>query len=195
LTKSQRKKYPHKHTLNLYVKKRPKNPPGYVFLTILVIVVILRLFTQYAVLDRLLSVQAAREQLAGQQARLEELEAALTDYDRVSEDYHRYTDAYLPEDLVALVDRGDVLSLVYTSASYGVFITSLSIAGDAVSVGVTAPTLAEISAYERTVASSEFVASTETRNASTNNPDADGETSTVSATLMITLVQGEGGTQ
>jgi Tfp pilus assembly protein PilN len=196
LTKSQKKKqikkFPHKRIINLYVKKRNKDRPIF-FLTLLGLVLFIFAFTQIAVLGRLQNVRDAYAALEVQRAEFAVLEEALADYDRVIEEYNRYTDAYLPEDLTAIVDRGDVLKLVYNSAPASVFITNLSITGTTVTVGLTAPTLNVISDYERTIAAEVFVESAQTHNASTSVDESTGE-ETVSATLRITLLpQGTGG--
>jgi Tfp pilus assembly protein PilN len=183
--RKQNKKFPQKRTINLYVKKRNKDRPLF-FLTLLGLVLFIFAFTQVAVIGRLQSVQAAQAALEGDRAELAALQAALEDYDRVTEDYNRYTTAYLPEDLTALIDRGDVLSLVYGSAPSGVFISNMTISGSAITVGLTAPTLNDISAYERTIAASPFVESARTHNASASVDTTTG-TETVTATLRITL--------
>jgi hypothetical protein len=71
-----------------------------------------------------------------------------------------------------------------------VFITNLSISGSTVTVGLTAPSLTGISAYERKIAAADFVESAQTHNASTSVDSTTGA-DIVSATLSITLVGGE----
>jgi Tfp pilus assembly protein PilN len=188
LTKSQKKKlkkYPQKRTINLYVKKRNKDRPRF-FLTLLGLVLFIFAFTQVAVLGRLQNVQNAHAALEVDRAELAALQAALADFDRVNEEYNRYTTAYLPEDLTALIDRGDVLSLVYGNAPSNVIISNITISGNAVNVSLSAPTLNDLSAYERKIAAVEFVESAQTNNASATVDSSTGA-ETVTATLKITL--------
>ncbi len=122
LGKKAKPKYPAKKSMNLMVREDESGRPSRLLLTLLVVVIVVTLFTKFGVIDRLASVSAAEDKLSLARAQLEDMNSSLRSFDKVREDYHRYSDGYLTEEEKALPDRLDLLSMLMLLLIFHLFL-------------------------------------------------------------------------
>ena len=136
--------YPQKRSMNLYVKERSVNSPSTVITTAVILAIFIALFTRIGVLDRLDKVRQLRQSVNDEKQELALLEEQLTDFDEVKEKYQRYTDHYLSDEELELVDRGEIISIVEKNVMSIGTCPSITIRGNSVSLVVQVSSLDEV---------------------------------------------------
>ena len=136
------KSFPTKTTLNLVYKEKREFRLSRLVPAVLAVVLLAAVFAKFAVIDRFAALAEAENQLAREQAQLQELINSFADYDEVQAEYNRYTyenfDRTIP-------DRQDVLKLLERYVFPVSGMQQLSIAGRSVSTTLTGMTLEEVS--------------------------------------------------
>lgn len=136
--------YPQKRTMNLYIKEKSVNSPSTVIPVALVLAVFIALFTKIGVLDRMERVNQLRSSVREEQARLEQMQESLADFDEVKEKYQRYTGAHMTAEETELVDRGEIISIVEKNVMSVGKCPSVTIRGNSVSLIVQVSSLDEV---------------------------------------------------
>lgn len=142
-TKKKRLKYPSKTTINLVVdeqKEKNKTAVGW-FVVYLVLLVI---FTKFAVLDPMHEIDMMETRYQGMQTQLNAIKQENEEFDRVKEEFDQVTEWYLSEDEANVIDKYDVFKMIDDDILEHVKISSVSISGNIVNVVTEKTTLQKV---------------------------------------------------
>lgn len=181
-------RFPEKTEMNLYVPVRNGNSPELVIPTAVLLALLIGLFTKFCVLDRLEKVREAESEYLTLQNRLSELDETLKDYDKVTEDFYRYTDAYLTEGDAQTVDRLEIISMLDRNVPAYADYDTVTISGNSVVLKVYSPSLDNVALLQRRLENDALVDNVTVYNADRNYYSESG-TPYLQASLLIRLMQ------
>lgn len=110
--KDQSTQWPTKTTMNLAQSETTQLTPTQWLIPLIVIVVILALFIKFGIYDQFAMVSRQQRQTSQINQQLSTLNAQLTNYDKVAEEYKMYSSGYLSAEEAALVDPVDALNII-----------------------------------------------------------------------------------
>lgn len=185
-TKSKKKTFPTKTTMNLYYKEEVSTKVSTWMLYVLFALVVLLAFAKFSFFDVREQLVDANQSLGETQSQLAGIQAELKDYNTVDRQYMIYSYGYLTGDDSSLADRLDILQMVESKLMDKAQISSLSISGNTVTVNFSSITLKTAASIVKDLKTSSMVTNVTVDTAAS---DAGSQ----SATMVIT-VQKEGGT-
>ncbi len=183
-------RYPSKKktTMNLYVKAVSTASVLKSVLGILIVALVAAAIAKFGILDRLDQVAAERVQLESHRAQLSAVEAQLADFDKIQENYQRYTKKYQTSEEAALLDRLMLVEVFDSKARGLVQVSSIAIAGSNATVTILADTLAQVAQYKLVLQQNEHFTTADVYDARTLE-DQETLVQYVTATIVLTLTQ------
>lgn len=133
---------PLKPTLNLYFKEKSPLRLTVVIPCVAVIVVFAAIFAKFAVIDRFAALAEREAELAREREAYEALVNSYADYDKVAEEYGKYS--YTGYDR-SIADRLDILDLLEREVFPVATVKRLSVSGNALSMTLEGLTLDQVS--------------------------------------------------
>lgn len=126
--------YPTKTSINLVKSDTSQNNTLVTLLLFVLFLIVLAIFTKFAVIDPLASgVQSSREVTAAR-AELDALKVANADYAELSEQYSKYIVSGLSDEELNLVSREDVVDLITTKIINSTIVSSINVQGNIIEV-------------------------------------------------------------
>lgn len=138
---------------------------------LIVIALVLILFAKFAILDQLGRKSDALEEYSQKQDLLATYNVALKDYDKLANDYGRYSYGWMNEDEVNAVDRLEIISLIDNDIATSATISDYAINKNVVSINMSGITLNEASAIVKVLESRPIVESATVYNATAENAE------------------------
>ena len=146
LNLSQKKDYPSKQYLNLAVKEKKALDLKIIIPSVILIIAAAAAFCKFAVLDRFAKVDAAEAELRSLNATLAVANAQLEDYDKVLEEYQKYSVNWMDDVEKSLVLKTDMIDLINNEILKNSETRSLSITGNTISAQLVGLSLSQTSA-------------------------------------------------
>ena len=164
-TKTSKKKFalkshgrmPSKRSINLAFLGEEKINLLIAIPAILLILVAAALFSKFFVIDRIAEVNAAQAHVASLRTRLNADYAELADYDDISELYAHYTYSGMTAEELQRTDRVEILSLLRRVIVPRATVSSFSLSGNVMTVGITSSSLQEINLLAQALGEEEIV--------------------------------------
>lgn len=138
-------KYSTKETVNLCMKDRKDITFELFFLLLALILVILLIVEFFGIYRPYLSIEKAEAQLAADQAKLEQLQDSMRDYNDVHEQYRKYNYENFDR---SIVDREDILDMLEDKVFSMGIIQSISISRNTLTMTLTGVNRNEIDAMQ-----------------------------------------------
>lgn len=190
--KSKRKtSIPSKKIINLAFKEEKEFSLKRTIPSLLGISILALLFSNYAVLGRINKVRDLNRQADDLETAVTVLEAAVQNYDALSEEYSKYAAAQLTEAEKDLVSRSKIFDLIETELMPYCDVRSVTGSGNSITIQLGSITLDKASQLIRAIDGKDFVDHVAVFSADTTK-----ETGRLAAIqMMITLKPQEGGLQ
>ena len=128
--------YPTKTTINLYYKEDKSAGISTFTLYVIFIIVILMALSKMFVFDVISDLNEAEAKYSQYQATLENYMSSLADYEKVNDEYNKYSYSYLT-DQEKIQDRMDVLKMLEATIFANSTVQSVSISDDIISANLT----------------------------------------------------------
>ena len=128
--------YPTKTTINLYYKEDKSAGISTFTLYVIFIIVILMALSKMFVFDVITDLNKAEKQYNEYQATLDTYMSSLADYEKVNDEYNKYSYSYLT-DQEKIQDRMDVLKMLEATIFANSTVQSVSISDDIISANLT----------------------------------------------------------
>ena len=189
LTGNKKDTYPTKSTINLYYKEDKTTRPSTIALYVLFFAVVALAFCKLFIFDILMEVDAAKAELAKNEAYLETQMKYLANYN-ISSQYSRYSYSYLTEEEI-LCDRMEVLTMLEETVFKQADIETVVVTGDVVSLNFTGLNLEETALLVQEIQGYDIVDKVDVNTASLNSSSEDKDN--LATKMVITLVSEEGG--
>lgn len=173
--------YPSKKTLNLCVNEKKSINIALAIPLCLVVIALAALFGKFAVADRISAMNAYRGEIAEYQRRVDSLTDATRDYDEVSQEYARYSVAWMSDAERYLVPRTDMIQLIDDELAQKANIGRVTMSGNKLAVELQDTTLTDTSALVDTLRAREDVDNVAVYTAKSEN----GKTTAVS--IVVTM--------
>jgi len=177
--------YPTKTTINLYYKEDKSAGISTFTLYVIFIIVILMALSKMFVFDVITDLNKAETQYNEYQATLDTYMSSLVDYEKVNDEYNKYSYSYLT-DQEKIQDRMDVLKMLEATIFANSTVQSVSISDDIISANLTDIDLEKTAVLAKTLEEYEIV-----ENVTVNTASFGG---TYTTRMVITLVS-EGATE
>ncbi|MBP3676779.1 MAG: hypothetical protein J6I97_00385 [Agathobacter sp.] len=177
--------YPTKTTINLYYKEDKSAGISTFTLYVIFIIVILMALSKMFVFDVITDLNKAEKQYNEYQATLDSYMSSLADYEKVNDEYNKYSYSYLT-DQEKIQDRMDVLKMLEATIFANSNVQSVSISDDVISVSLTDIDLEKTAVLAKNIESYDIV-----DNVAVNTASYGG---TYTTRMVITLVS-EGATE
>ena len=190
LTGNKKDTYPTKSTINLYYKEDKTTRPSTIALYVLFFAVVALAFCKLFIFDILMEVDAAKAELAKNEAYLETQMKYLANYNDISSQYSRYSYSYLTEEEI-LCDRMEVLTMLEETVFKQADIETVVVTGDVVSLNFTGLNLEETALLVQEIQGYDIVDKVDVNTASLNSSSEDKDN--LATKMVITLVSEEGG--
>ena len=181
--------YPSKKSINLYYGDENATKWTTIALDVLLVAVLILGLAKVLVFDLLSEHDAALAKVENAQVQLAMQNATLEDFDEVSEEYARYSYGILV-DALKLHDRMEVLEMLENTVFADSGITSISISGNVISLGVSGMNLDATAQLIEKIQSYSIVESVQI-----NNQNGSGGTYNGSMVIVLTDLQAAGGEQ
>lgn len=143
------------------------NSPSRALPVFVVIVVLALVFGKFAVVDRLMGVASAQDELDRMNSEIAALQNRLAVYSEVEEAYVRFGTAWMTDEELALVDRTDMLALLEREIVPAARIGTVTMQGSAMTVELLGITLEDASDIVRGLEQDELVTGVGVSTAST----------------------------
>lgn len=141
---------PGKKTMNFVHHQSSFNPRKVVPVLVIIIVAAL-IFAKFGFIDPLAKKTAAYNELTMKQEQLAVINAKLTGYDELANEYGRYSYGWMDETEVNMVSRMDVLHLVEEEISTKAFIDNLAVNNNVLTLNIHGITLEQASAMVKSL--------------------------------------------
>ncbi|MCR5664863.1 MAG: hypothetical protein K6G17_08355 [Oscillospiraceae bacterium] len=125
--------------------------------SIVLIVLIAALFSKFAVIDRLMAVEAARQEVARVQSQLEKGYREIDSYDDLVEKYAHYTYSGMTKEELTRPDRMAVMDLIRRVVLPRADLKSWQLTGSQLTLNINAGTLEEINAVKEKLEAEDMV--------------------------------------
>ena len=143
--KSKKLVLPTKKTINLCKKEKPKINLAVAIPLILVIILGATLFSQFAVIGRFNTVNAARASVAKLQSERDEIADYVKNYNDVLKEYNRYSTKWMSAEELGTVQRIDMLDLVEEEFTANFRVLDISANGNVISLKLAGVNLEDMS--------------------------------------------------
>lgn len=140
-----KKDYPSKQYLNLAVKEKKQIDPRIAIPAIILIIIAALAFAKFAVIDRFAKVDKANRELADYKVQLSVANAQLQDYDKVLEEYQKYSVNWMDDVEKNLVMKTDMIELINSEILLNSETRSLAVSGNTISAQLVGLSLTETS--------------------------------------------------
>ena len=171
--------YPTKTTINLYYKEDKSAGISTFTLYVIFIIVILMALSKMFVFDVISDLNEAEAKYSQYQATLENYMSSLADYEKVNDEYNKYSYSYLT-DQEKIQDRMDVLKMLEATIFANSTVQSVSISDDIISANLTDIDLEKTAVLAKSLEEYEIV-----ENVTVNTASFGG---TYTTRMVITLV-------
>ena len=140
-----KKDYPSKQYINLAIKEERQIDPRIAVPAIIAILILAALFSKFAVIDRFAKVSAAESELNELKTQLSFANAQLENYDKVLEEYQKYSVNWMDDIEKSLVMKTDMIDLINNEILKNSETRSLSISGNTISAQLVGLSLSDTS--------------------------------------------------
>lgn len=178
--------YPSKKTINLYYKEDDSTKFSTIALDVLFVVVVLFGLAKFLIIDVLAERNDTLERLEEAQRHLDYQLEAIADYDEVSDEYARYSYAFLVESQ-GLHDRIEVLEMLENTVFQQSVVSNISITGNVISLNFSGLDLNGTAKLIEQIQSYGIVSSVQV-----NNQTGSAGTGNYSGNMVITLTEAGG---
>ena len=144
ISKKKAVQMPSKKTMN-FARRQSNFNPKKVIPIILVIVILAAVFVKFGIMDPLDKKTAAYSELSYKQVQLAALNAQLTGYEELEQEYGRYSYGWMNETEVSLVSRIDALNLVEKQIANKATIKNMAVNNNVLTLNIKGITLKEAS--------------------------------------------------
>ena len=189
--KSAKIKYPEKTYINL-VQNENKGNNRKSFAWFLVFLIVLAIFTKFAVLDQLDKIARAEATYNQVRGQVDEIKRANSEYDAVKAEYDEVTDWYMTEEEKAEIDKYNVFKMLEEDMMPYAGIKSVQIAGSTIAVQTNVTTLQTVSQFLRILQNDHRNGFVTVTTASASNGKEETKNDVV-ASVIITYGGAEGG--
>ena len=172
---------PSKKTMN-FVHHQSSFNPKKVIPIVLVLIIIIGVFVNIGIMDQLDKKTAAYGALAQKQEQLAAVNAKLTGYDELAQQYGRYSYGWMNDSEVNMVSRMDVLALVEEEITRAAVVENLAVNNNVLTLNIHGITLEQASGMVKSLEASPLVTSATVYNAVA----ADGETASIFMSIILT---------
>jgi len=179
-----------KKTMNLCQYDYKHDPKREMLIYGAVVLVAVLVLGKFLVLDTIFELNNLQAQNASLQEELIALQTRAADYNKVQENYYRYTNAYSSGE-EQLVDRIEITSLIQEKADGLANIVSTSIMGNSVNMQVTSANLDDLKKFREALESSEIVSEVYVHSASRDSLEDSGEANDVTASVAFKCIAKE----
>lgn len=173
--------YPTKTSINLVDTDRARGNLAVQLALFAIALVLIGIFSKFAVVDPLASGMASSNEVSAAQARLDALVAENADYDELNAQYDRYVVPGLSDEEQNLVDRDTVLDLLEQKVMNVGYLDSLRVASNTVTATCLGVDLSRVSTLVESLESDERVSHVTVSTAQGENDSG------TSATIQIVL--------
>lgn len=173
--------YPTKTSINLVDTDRARGNLAVQLALFAIALVLIGIFSKFAVVDPLASGMASSNEVSSAQARLDALVAENADYDELNAQYDRYVVPGLSDEEQNLVDRDTVLDLLEQKVMNVGYLDSLRVASNTVTATCLGVDLSRVSTLVESLESDERVSHVTVSTAQGENDSG------TSATIQIVL--------
>ena len=174
---------PSDSNINVVIKEKAKIPVWKAAVGILVIAVAAGLFSHFCVYNRLKEVDEARAEVNRVQREHDKYVEYLKDYDKIAEDYAKYSQSWMNEQEKKRVDRDRIFEIIEEKLTPYCKVSEISISENVVSVDVTDCTLDEVSGFVDQILTEEDVSSVRMATAIADDVDLGLKSSTIIFTM------------
>ena len=144
ISKKKAVQMPSKKTMN-FARRQSNFNPKKVIPIILVIVILAAVLVKFGVMDPLDKKSAAYSELSYKQVQLAALNAQLTGYEELEQEYGRYSYGWMNETEISLVSRIDVLNLVEKQIASKAVVKNMAVNNNVLTLNIYGITLKEAS--------------------------------------------------
>ena len=183
-----------KRTMNLYYKATDGNSMIVVIPAAIILFIAVACLAKFGVLDRYSRLDTLRSEVASQRNQLAAYNSALTDYDEVQEQYRRYTNYYMSDEELALVNRLEMLQILQDCSAGNAVLESIGISENMVVLSAVMPDLDTLAVFKKSLENDEHVVSVTVNSA--NREEYEGEwqwasdpSDTVVRSSMVVVMQ------
>ena len=180
--KKQRQKYgPIKTTMNLAYHESSFHPAK-VLPAVLIIAAAILIFSKVGIMDQLNKKAEAYDALGVKQDQLAAYTSKLADYDKLADEYGRYSYGWMTDSEASLVDRMDVIGLLEEKITPTAKIDDFAINDNTLTVNISGLTLEQTSTMVQDLETSPLVASVSVYTAKSENTS---QAAQVSMTIVL----------
>lgn len=179
-------KYPEKTSINLAMRDENADNVKFSLGGFAIFMVVLALFTKFAVIDRLNEANAAEAAYMEVQSQIATLRETNEAYDQVKEEYSHYSNSFLNEEELAEADRIQVLDLLEKCVLPSADVQSLQVTGNAATLTINDTTLNTVSDIVKALESDSRTDYVTVSTAATSNQENAGN-QFVTANIVINL--------
>ena len=172
---------PSKKTMNFVHHQSSFNPKKVLPLAI-VVVIIAAVFVKFGIMDQLDKKTVAYGELAQRQEQLAVVNAKLSGYDELAQQYGRYSYGWMDASEVNMVSRMDVLALVEAKITPAAVVENIAVNNNVLTLNIHGITLEQASAMVKSLEESEMVSSATVYNANAEN----GEEASIFLSIILT---------
>ena len=144
ISKKKAVQMPSKKTMN-FARRQSNFNPKKVIPIILVILIVAAVLVKFGVMDPLDKKSAAYSELSYKQVQLAALNAQLTGYEELEQEYGRYSYGWMNETEISLVSRIDVLNLVEKQIASKAVVKNMAVNNNVLTLNIYGITLKEAS--------------------------------------------------
>lgn len=164
------KVFANKRTMNFAYRKSPVNVKK-LGIVLAIILVVVGLFSKFAIFDQLAKKNAALDARNSSQAILAGQKIGMSSYKELKEEYDRYSEARMNENERYLVDRIQVFDMIRDEVMPECIVDSVSLHNNELTLGISGLTLMEVSELTEHLKELEIVTQVELRNAYSQDSD------------------------
>ena len=164
------KAFASKRTMNFAYRKSPVNVKK-LGIVLGIILVVVGLFSKFAIFDQLAKKNAALDARNSSQAILAGQKIGMASYKELKEEYDRYSEARMNENERYLVDRIQVFDMIRDEVMPECIVDSVSLHNNELTLGISGLTLMEVSELTEHLKELEIVTQVELRNAYSQDSD------------------------
>ncbi|SHK26623.1 hypothetical protein [Hespellia stercorisuis] len=178
-------KYPEKTSINLAMREEDQGNIKLQIGVFVVFLIALAAFSKFAVADPISEASAVESNYRDVQQQIDDMNASLKDYDAVQEEYSHYSNGYMNEEELLVVDRITVLNLLESCVMARADIQSLEMTGNTVMVVLSETNLGTVSQVVSALQADDRTSFVTVSTASTNSSQSNSQL--VTANIVIEL--------
>lgn len=159
--------------INLIIKEKTKLPVGKTVIGLVLVLAAVFAFSKFLVIDRFAKADALDGQARALEARNDELQEYLVDYDEIAAKYAKYSVSWMSESEQSLVERSKILKVVDEELMPKCTVLNLSISGNTASTNITDCSLDDVSKLVESIQARPEIRNVLMRSASTDDSTGD----------------------